>query len=218
MKHLKRFSASLLALGVICAMAVPAGAAADPMNQRSNHAGTVRPVLVVADDGNTVEEYTLNVEIPSDATKGEELALVETAAKQAAGLTMTRSAPVVGDLISTKRNVTLAGTPSAIVVGEGRLQKDYTTLAVTFDDVTARNGADKINVRAANNHGNDNTYGYESLRLGTYTLVYLKTDRTGSHQGGDSLRLQEGDYITVWASTDRGGASVGTVYVSAANY
>lgn len=213
MKKFKQISAILLALGVVCSMMAPAGAAADPMNRISDHAGTTRSVLVVEDDGTSVQEHMLNVEIPASATKAEELALIQNSAKQSAGLPVTRSTPTIGDIISVEDTITIAASP-AIIVGEGKLNKNYDVLAVTFDDVTIRNSATRLNVRVDNNRHYDNTYGSASIRLGTYTLVYLRTNGSGSSQGGDDLILNSGDYITVWSSTDRGGVDVGTVYVS----
>ena len=60
MKKFKQISAILLALGVVCSMMAPAGAAADPMNRISDHAGTTRSVLVVEDDGTSVQEHIMN--------------------------------------------------------------------------------------------------------------------------------------------------------------
>lgn len=217
MKHLKRFSALMLTLGVICSAMSPAGAAvANPMNRLSDHAGMSQPIHLIVDDGETVENHFLTIDVPADATKGEELELIETASKDAAGMSITRRAPVAGDIISTQSNFEIS--TGAMVVGEGRLGNDYNALMVTFDDVTARNGASALNVRVGNNHYNDNSWAWEDIRLGTYTLVILRTNGNGSNQGGDRLYLNEGDYITVWSSVDSGRASVGTVYVSAGNY
>ena len=216
MKKFKQISAILLAHGVVCSMMAPAGAAADPMNRISDHAGTTRSVLVVEDDGTSVQEHMLNVEIPASATKAEELALIQNSAKQSAGLPVTRSTPTLSDIISTTHPMPIASNVP-MVVGEGTLARNYSVVAVTFDEVTVEydTTATRLNVRIANNHHNQNTYGYADLRLGTYTLVYLKTDGSGTHQDGDTLVLNAGDYITVWSSTDQGYLDAGTVYVSA---
>lgn len=219
MKQLKRLSALLLALGTVCSLMAPAGAAAaSPMNLLSDHAGTTRMVQVVAGDfeGNATGEYLVEVDIPAGATKGEELDLIQTAAREAAGLeTPLTRAPTLRDVLSTRYNLTIA---SAQVVGEFPLQKNYNVLAVTFDNVSALNFANKLNVRVDNNHAGHNTWASDDIRLGSYTLVYLRTNGKGTNQGGDDLVLNRGDYITVWASADRGGASVGTVYISADTY
>ena len=216
MKKFKQISAILLALGVVCSMMAPAGAAADPMNRISDHAGTTHSVLVVEDDGTSVQEHMLNVEIPASATKAEELALIQNSAKQSAGLPVTRGTPTIGDIISVHGAAAVVSNPP-IVVGEGTLQDDYTVVAVTFDEVKNTGSATRLNVRIANNHHNPNTYGYAPIRSGTYTLVYLRTNDKGTNQGGDKLILNRGDHITVWSSTDRDGVTVGTVYVSADN-
>ncbi len=214
MKTMKKILTLSLALMMVLSCMAPAGAAMDPMNRISDHAGTTRPVLVVEDNGTSVQEHMLNVAIPANATKAEELALIQSSAKQSAGLPVTRGTPTLGDVISVKDNISIAASP-AIIVGEGKLGNNYDVLAVTFDNVKTRNSATRLNVRIDNNRHYDNTYGSASIRLGTYTLVYLRTNGSGSSQGGDDLILNSGDYITVWSSTDRGGVDVGTVYVSA---
>lgn len=158
----------------------------------------------------------MNVEIPASATKAEELALIQNSAKQSAGLPVTRSTPTIGDIISVKSGVTIAASPE-IIVGEGKLNDTYTVLAVTFDGITVRTSATELNVRVDNNRHYDDTHGSAAVKPGSYTLVYLRTNGSGSSQGGDDLILNNGDYITVWASTNKGGVDVDTVYVSADN-
>ncbi len=216
MKTMKKILTLSLALMMVLSCMAPAGAAMDPMNRISDHAGTTRPVLVVEDDGTSVQEHMLNVAIPANATKAEELALIQSSAKQSAGLPVTRGTPTLSDIISTTHPMPIASNVP-MVVGEGTLARKYSVVAVTFDEVTVEHDtiATRLNVRIANNRHNQNTYGYADLRLGTYTLVYLKTDGSGTHQGGDTLVLNAGDYITVWSSTDKGYLDIGTVYVSA---
>ena len=214
MKKFKQVSSILLALGVVCSLMAPASAASSPMARLSDHAGTERTVVVMVDDGETVQEHTLSVAIPSDATKGEELDLFHTAAKQAAGVPATRGTPTLRDTISVMDRITVAASP-AMVVGEGELEDNYDALAVTFDEVSVYNNATKLNVRIDNNHHGSDSYASSTIRTGTYTLVILQTNGGGTSQGGDDLVLEEGDYITAWANTNRGGASVGTVYISA---
>lgn len=221
MKQFKKLSALVLALGMMCSVMVPASAANDPMNLRSDHAGTTRTVVVVTGDfeGNTGEEYMVDVTVPADATKAEELALIESSARRAAGMPTPRT-PTLAYTLSHTGGWTLiaAGNPS--VVGEGMLPNgwNFSALAVTFDNVTGYNGASRLNARVSNNHHGSNSYASSSLRLGSYTLVTLLTGGGGDSQGGEKLYLNDGDYITVRASVDSGSAYVGDVYVSAGSY
>lgn len=215
MRLLKKLTGIVLVGCMLCLMSLPAFAASLAPQELSLFAGQDKVVhLVVASpDGTVQKECTFNVAIPENATKADEHALINAAARaqsEVASNMSARSSSYTGDdLISQEGPFTIASAGAAQVVGGGTLQHNYQIIYVQLDGVTTHGLAGSLNIRIESDK-NTNVYTSGTLR-GDGTWVYMID---GYSYGGGILRLHQGEDIDVWASVNTGYIDVSDVYVS----
>lgn len=167
MKKFKRFGAFVLALGMLCALAVPASAADISM---SESAGDTIQCLVVDlnADGSTVSEV-IHVAIPEGATKAEENALIRAAALDAE----TFSTRAIFDTLDS--GYVTIGTSTSTLSSNISLPSAYATLIAQFDLSSVSAYQPTLTVMFSNSMG-DSYSGSVQLNSWFKSVVVRSTD------------------------------------------
>jgi len=195
-----RFMSAIIAMSLAAAMVIPVYAAS-PMDdaELSEFAGGTMTCGIAIETANGPEELVIEVPIPVGTTKDEQSAIVIAAAQEAVyGPNKSRSVSAVIDTlwITELSDPIVANT--SVPVGSGTLPKTYTTLAVLFNDAMPDNGCSNMIARINNTTaGTTYTKSRDFNQYLTNTFVYFITTQ-------DGVRLNSGDAIEVYASTDTG--------------
>lgn len=198
MKKIKRFGSILLALGMLCALAVPANASNAQLSEFAGEMVQCQVVIANA-DGSTSSEL-LEVCIPIDATQAEEDSIIQNAILGTVFEPVSRSpARALFDTIFDNNNVIIDRAYGMTNLGNGTLNTNYETLIgqFNFSSVTGTNyeldGYPYMTVRFSD--GNRTASRGVEISVGTNVLAVVTS-------GG--LNMDAGTSISVSASVDKG--------------
>lgn len=204
-------------LGTLCAMCMLISAVAVPSmaaEERSTYAGATKPcqIVVATMDKGTEAIYNINVPIPMNATKSDEMRLVREAATATVNATKFR---VQGeDLLSTSGAWTLPGNSNPILyVGGGTLQKTYATLYIQFENVRPIGSDTKLVVKVVNSAKPNATY-ISSGNIHMTSAGSLVYFINGDPYPTDVISFNKGNKLDIYAGTNGSGAAIDKCYVS----
>lgn len=178
----------------------------------SEFAGTVETgtAVYVDEDGN-VHQSMYSVEIPEDATKAEENAIVTNAARTALQIPMTRANTQVDYLggnddidVSAKSG---SGTGGDVVWGQ-RLSRWYNELEFRFTGITGSSSSMNLNL-TCDGAGSGQSYSNVCqvncpISSGRSTIAFVAAKK----YNGTYAHFYENDYITALASMNGANASL----------
>lgn len=209
----KKMMSMCLALSLVFALAIPAGAAEVEQKEStdataiSHYAGTTVQCQIVkcSDDGEPVSSI-VDVTIPQGATVAEQNRLVQAAVLEDAGVPQTRAARGVMDLISTEKNLRVASNMYTQVGAATIPAPDYITLAIQFENY-GNFGAKNLTVVVKGGKNPNRSHSMTAeLANGPSIIVAM-------YNGMDNVFMTEGSNITVTAKTDTGYMTVQTCNV-----
>lgn len=189
-------------------MVVPAFAVeTEPL---SAYAGQTVQCLIVPDDPKQ-EPYTIDIPIPATATNQEENKVVNAAAMIAAfdipaSSRALRAGPFIE--LSFIDEVPIMMDWFDTYVGGGTLDTTYPVAMVTFKHLTSGNGASTLTVKLHNDSisNMDRTREIDLFTTAQY-VAFAQSDR-------DGLRMEAGNKLEFYATTDRGYAEADSCTVS----
>ena len=209
MKKAKKFLAILCACCMTLAMMAPAFAVeAAPI---SDNAGKTVQCLLYTDDPSE-QPYTIDIFIPATASDAEEAELVNAAAMTAVfGSSATRAARTF-PVLSEVTNIPTMMDGVDAYVGGGTLDTTYPVALVTFKNLTSGNGASTLTVTLENESisGMNRTREIDLYTTKQY-VGFAQSDK-------DGLRMEAGNKLSFYATTDRGYADADSCTVSLSLY